>query len=193
MRTVLLCLALFFSTTIAQDAAWGNRKRGKAWSAETLRLIESAKLFNVVPTDIDSFCPNYRNADQKTRSAFWLMLISAMAKKESGLDTAALYVEPFMNRDSEYVVGRGLLQVAMDDKEANGCRIRDTLDLFHAKVNLACGIHILNKLVRKDLRIGSYRGEKNGRGIARYWSVLRFSNPAQRWIRRTTKNAACCK
>ena len=181
------------SLATAQEAAWGSRKRGRLWTAETLRLIDSVKLFNVVPTDIDSFCPNYRNADPPARSAFWVMLVSAMAKRESGFDTAALYVEPFMNRDSEYVVGRGLLQVAMDDKAAHGCRIRDTLDLFHPGVNLACGVRILNQLVRRDLRIGSYRGEKHGRGAACYWSVLRFSNPGQRWIRRTTKAAGCCK
>lgn len=112
--------------------------------------------------------------DHSARTQFWVALLSAMAREESGLDPSTQFVEPKVRDASgKKVVSRGLLQISIEsaNQQRYGCDIAKADDLHDPTTNLACGVKILNYWVAQDGYVGAQK--KRHVGGARYWSVLR--------------------
>ncbi len=173
------------STSITPEVDWVHKAAADEWTDLTGVAIDEigAPLVASVPSDAEAFCPAFRQLSSEGRRAFWISLISAMARFESSFDPSVSFDEKkhcpscawAVTRDGRNVVSRGLLQLSQES--ANGYRgcsvpVADELRLHEPALNLMCGVAIMSKLVSED---GVISGGRPGswQGGARYWSVLR--------------------
>ena len=172
------------------EVDWSAKAESDEWTSFTLAAIDEigSALLVSEPSDIDTFCPAYVDRDQDGRRAFWVSLLSAMARLESNFDPAVSYNEKenctypgckdeFTTQDGRPVVSRGLLQLSQES--ANGyrnCSVPITNEelLHDPKVNLRCAVAIMARWVEADGKIS--QTEPPWLGGARYWSVLRRQN-----------------
>jgi len=169
--TMSICLVASASTqprTSSEGARadWDHVAAGAQWTritAEQLRSI-GQPLLDTVPRDVASFCPRYSSMARDDRVAFWVALISAMARFESGFDPGVSFDEyahcrtddcrrRMTTRDGRHVVSRGLLQLSQESaNNYRGCSVapRDEARLHDAAVNLTCSVAIMNRLVTRD-------------------------------------------
>lgn len=180
------------------EALWtqalGDNETTQFWTEETVRQIQLEKLAETEPADVQEFCSNYSSLSENDRTGFWLVLVSAMSEKESGHDPSVSFKESFKNSQGEYVVSRGLLQLSRESANGYKCKV-DDVSLHDAVVNLSCGVRILARWVKKDLRIHSesISGKIIHRGGARYWSVLRPSSSSLSFIKDATSSSEKCQ
>jgi hypothetical protein len=66
-------------------ARWDHRPEAARWTDKTLTALSShgAPLVNMVPSDVATYCPAYAENGPGERKAFWVGLLSALAKHES--------------------------------------------------------------------------------------------------------------
>ena len=138
-------------------ASWDHKPQSKAWTSATLMALEThgAALVNVVPADIDRYCPAYPEADPQTRKAFWVNMLSALAKHESTW-------QPRVSGGG----GRwhGLLQISPGTARGYGCKATSSEALKDGSANLACAVRIMAVTVPRDRVIS-----RGMRGIAADW------------------------
>jgi hypothetical protein len=108
------------------------------------------------------------------RKEFWVKLITEMIRYESDFNPQSKYTEAFSDSTGQRVVSRGLLQISYESARGYGCPIKRVEDLHDSKLNIECGVRILNRWVPRDRMIGT-----NKLGGARYWAVLRESSKAR--------------
>lgn len=156
-------------TSVSYKADWDSQKDGNEWTKILSVAIDryGQDLLSAKPSDGGTY--SYQQTKQ-----FWIMLISSMARFESAFKPETSYTEKFADANGVRVVSRGLLQISIESGKGYGCVIPKAEDLHDPKVNLECGVKILNKWVPKDGVIGT-----NKKGGARYWSVLRESNSSR--------------
>jgi hypothetical protein len=129
------------------------------------------------PLDADKFSKSYAKDPLK----FYIKLIAAMAKFESGFKPECTYTESFEDVKGKKVISRGLLQLSIESCNSYGAKLKDAKELHDPITNLKCGVLILNKWIKKDNYIGSAK-----LGGARYWSCLRDTSKSQAKIRALT-------
>ena len=63
---------------------WDHRPEAAEWTMATRGALadHGAALVDLVPEDIDTWCPAYETADRGARELFWTGLFSALAKHE---------------------------------------------------------------------------------------------------------------
>ena len=161
-----LCLA--FSTPAAANEAkstpnlpamrWDHTTSGAAWTAEALARVadHDAELTNLIPKDVETYCPGYAKASDEDRRAFWVAILSATAKYESGYNAKA------MGLHGRYV---GLMQISLATARRSGCEATTTASLKDGAANLSCAIDIIAPRVAED---GMLAGDGHS-GIARDW------------------------
>lgn len=189
---VLACLPSFAQAALPA-ARWDSKPDGRAWTQMTLNSLgqHGAGLLGMVPSDIGSFCPAYSAADQDKRMAFWVGLISALAKWESNYKPETKFTEPnIFDAQGNRVVSRGLLQISIESGRGYGCIIPQAEALHDPVVNLACTVRIMNRLITRDGLIGSTASP--WKGAAAYWSPFRKAD-RRRDIRDWTKQQAYCR
>lgn len=193
--TLLICAVGSASVGHAQDyAAWKKVNKDGSWTLAAERAVKATKLVTLVPKDITTFCPAYDQLDANKRMHFWVGLLSAMAKLESGFKPETKYVEPdIVDANKQNVVSRGLLQISIEsaNQKAYGCGIQQTEDLHRVDVNLNCAAQIMQHWVEKDDLIAA--ASKPAVGAARYWSVLRAWRGHLDEIASFTKSMGACK
>lgn len=191
----------------AIEADWNARPQGAEWSALTGQAIDEVGqgLLTTVPEDIPTYCANYETLDAAGRREFWIGLISAMARFESGFDPSVSFDEyehcpseacrrSMTTQDGRHVISRGLLQLSQESANNYarfGCRvpIAEEETLHDPALNLRCTVAILNRWVTRDLLISSMQNH----GGARYWSVLRPSSPRLARIQAYTSQTQQCR
>ena len=69
---------------------WDHRPEAASWTSRAMTAVAArdSELAATVPGDIENFCPGYATAAVGQRRAFWVGLISATAKYESGFNQA---------------------------------------------------------------------------------------------------------
>ncbi len=143
---------------------WDFHPEAPAWTAATLTALEShgAVLDDIVPADIEAFCPGYETKPEPERRAFWAGFFSALAKHEST-----------WNPNASGGGGRwiGLLQIAPATARNYGCSADSTAELKNGAANLSCAIRIASVQVARD---GMVAGN-GARGVGRDWAPLRSS------------------
>ncbi|HLD68572.1 MAG TPA: transglycosylase SLT domain-containing protein [Pseudomonas sp.] len=193
--TLLICALGTASIGHAQDyAAWKTVNKDGSWTLIAESAVKGTKLVALAPKDITDFCPAYSQLDADKRLHFWVGLLSAMAKPESGFKPETKYVEPdILDANKQNVVSRGLLQISMEsaNQKAYGCGIQQAEDLHRVDVNLNCAARIMQHWVEKDERVAAM--SKPAVGAARYWSVLRAWRGHLDEIAGFTKGMQVCK
>jgi hypothetical protein len=176
MKILLVALALLAATSVlSQDyAAWAKKNTDGSWTAFAENAVANSNLPNTFPADIDKFCPGYKTKDAIDRKVFWVGLISIIAKPESNFKPETTYTESFNDAKGKKVISRGLLQISIEsaNQKKYSCDIKKSENLHDPKVNIDCGVKILEAWVKTDNVIATYVGQAPIGG-GRYWSTLR--------------------
>ena len=175
LRTALLLALMALATTqveakVKKPAAplpamrWDAAPHGAEWTKEALLQVadHDGELTSTVPDDIDVYCPGYATATKDERRAFWVGLLSATAKYESGFNQAAV------GGAGRYV---GLMQISLPTARNYDCDATTAASLKDGTANLSCAVDIVAPHVAAD---GMVAGQGN-RGIARDWGPWQSS------------------
>ncbi|MEK7357521.1 MAG: murein L,D-transpeptidase catalytic domain family protein [Bdellovibrionota bacterium] len=188
-----------------EASSYASGGRGKLWSQHAYDVVarDGAKLI-AGSSDITSFCPKYASLTLNKKITFWVYLVSAMTKYESGFNPAMRFHESTMGIDpitKEPVQSEGLLQLSYQDKipyptlctefnwavDKNLSRTDPNKTILSPYKNLTCGIRILSKLVGSKGAISFSSGH--------YWSVLilggRYTKVPE--IKALTNSVSFCK
>ena len=146
--------------TMALPAAqWDDTAQGASWTRATLVALEqnAPGIVDVVPADIDTWCPGYADNTDQQRRAFWVGVMSAISWYES--------------RHQEAVVGAGryfgLMQIWPTTARGYDCRA-DTGDaLKDGEANLACATRIMAVTIERDGVVAANQG-----GLAADWGPM---------------------
>ena len=117
-------------------------------------------LAGAVPSDIAAWCPGYSQASLHERRAFWVGMLSALARYESRWNPAAA------GGGGRWV---GLMQISPQTARTHGCTATTAAALKDGAANLACAVRIVAAQVGRD---GAVAGKGN-RGLGRDWMPLR--------------------
>ncbi len=149
---------------------WDGVPDGRLWTAETMAAIEThgAALLDVVPADIDTWCPGYREADAEGRALFWTGLISALSKHESTWNPRAV---------GGGGLWYGLVQIAPGTARGYGCEAKSGEALKDGVANLRCGVRIMASTVPRDGVVSA-----GMRGVAADWGPFHSDRKHQDMI-----------
>lgn len=161
-----------FSTSGGIDDAfpmrWDHVPQAPEWEAAGLAALDgpAAALTDLVPADIDSWCPAYEQAKQPQREAFWLGLMSALARHESTWNEAAVGGG-----------GRwyGLVQISPATARHYGCQATSGAELLDGSANVSCALRIWAQTVPRDGVVAEGQG-----GIAADWGPMHPSQSRKR-------------
>lgn len=159
------------------DARWDDTRHAEVWTAATVAAIRAAPndLSTIVPRDIMDWCPAYAMNPPHLREAFWVGVISALARHESTFNPRAV------GGGGQWY---GLLQIYPPTARHFDCRATSGDALTDAESNLACAVRIMSVTVRRDQAVALHDGR--WRGIAADWGPM--SNDIKRaemsaWVR----------
>lgn len=149
------------ATTALPVMRWDHHPQAEAWTRATLDALraEGQVLRDLVPEDIEHWCPGYETATPAQRDAFWAGLFSALAKHESTWNPKA------RGGGGKWL---GLLQIAPATARGYGCDLPEA-GLFDGRANLACAVRIAAVQVPRD---GLVAGD-GAQGIGRDWGPMR--------------------
>lgn len=147
---------------------WDHVPAATAWEEAGQAALDShaAILPELVPEDIDTWCPAYSEADEPQREAFWLGLMSALARHESTWNERAVGGG-----------GRwfGLVQISPATARLYGCQARSGQALLDGSANVSCALRIWAHTVPRDGVVADGR-----RGIAADWGPMHPSQAHKR-------------
>lgn len=141
---------------------WDHRDEAPDWTGRTLMAVaqEDQALAMTIPADITTWCPGYPEASLAERRAFWVGLLSALAKHESTWNPKAA------GGGGRWI---GLTQIAPATARNYGCDATTTAELKDGAANLACAVEIMADQVARD---GVVAGSGT-RGVGRDWAPFR--------------------
>ncbi len=144
-------------------ARWHFRDDARLWTRAALSAITAHGngLEEIVPRDIAAWCPGYPQAPAHLRRAFWVGMMSALAKHESTWRPEAV---------GGGHLWYGLLQIYPDTARRYGCRARTGAALTDPAENLSCAVRIMAVTVRRDNAIAVHDGR--WRGVAADWGPM---------------------
>ncbi|KIN64620.1 Transglycosylase SLT domain protein [Sulfitobacter noctilucicola] len=164
-----------FDTHLRPPARRGNlprtrfqHKGGHAlWTRAALSALKQhgKPLVNLVPADIQNWCPNYPLADDATRRAFWVGFLSALSKHESTYKASAV---------GGGGLWYGLLQILPSTARGYKCNVGTGEALKNGAANLSCAVRIMAHTVPRDGVIHGYKG-KRGQGVTADWGPMHSS------------------
>lgn len=173
-------------------AAWDSEPEGRAWTDITHLAVDElgAALLTAVPEDVGAYCPRYEALGAAERRAFWVHVISVLARFESNYKPAVQYKESFTDSKAQPVISRGLLQISKESANGYGCKIGDAQELHDPTINLRCGVRILARWITRDGVIAR-RTDGKWKGAARYWSPFRRDNSRETIARESAAQSYC--
>jgi hypothetical protein len=144
-------------------ARWDFRSDSSSWAPAALSAMRShgQRLEETVPRDIANWCPGYVNNPPHMRRAFWVGMMSALAKHESTYRPEAV---------GGPNLWYGLLQIYPDTARRYGCRATTGEALKDPEDNLSCAIRIMNVTVPRDNAIAVR--DSRWRGVAADWGPM---------------------
>ena len=142
------CSSVAMSTKEPVVMRWDHRPEAEQWTQASLTALQNhgAALPQLVPADIEEFCPGYEEASLEERRLFWTGLLSALAKHESTWRPEAA------GGGGKWI---GLLQIAPGTARAYGCRAQDVTSLKDGAANLSCAIRNIARTVQRDGVVGA--------------------------------------
>ncbi|WP_342751802.1 transglycosylase SLT domain-containing protein [Aliiruegeria haliotis] len=158
---------------------WDHRPESDNWTDTALEALRShgSVLPSLVPHDIETWCPGYATASLEDREAFWIGLISTLAKHESTWNPAAVGGG-----------GRwfGLVQIAPSTARLYGCEARSGTALKNGSQNVSCAIRIMSRTVPRDGVVS-----RGMRGVAADWGPFHSSKKRNDMIAWTNAQPFC--
>lgn len=144
-------------------AMWDSRDDGDAWTRAVLTSLstDASALEDVIPRDISKWCPTYANNPPERRRAFWVGMMSALARQESTLNPSA------MGGGGQWV---GLLQIYPPTARHYGCAARTAEALRNPEANLSCAARIMAVTVARDDAVAIH--DTRWRGVAADWGPM---------------------
>ena len=144
-------------------AVWDSRHDGDDWTRAVLTALstDAAALQDVIPRDISTWCPTYASNPPERRRAFWVGMMSALARQESTLNPNA------MGGGGQWV---GLLQIYPPTARQYGCEARTAEALRDPEANLACAARIMAVTVVRDDAVAIH--DSRWRGVAADWGPM---------------------
>lgn len=149
---------------VAPPMRWDHHPEAEEWTESTLVALSTkdALLSEMVPADIDTWCPAYPEAPIEARRAFWAGLLSTVAKYESTWNPKA------SGGGGRWI---GLMQISPRTAANYGCEATSVGALKDGEANLECAVEIMSEQVARDQMVAG--GGKQG--IGRDWAPLRSS------------------
>lgn len=138
---------------------WDHRPEAAAWTRAAMAAAMSGPLTTVVPGDIAAWCPAYAQNSPRQRAAFWVGLLSALAKHESTWNPQAV------GGGGQWF---GLMQISPATAKGYGCGATSGAALQDGSANLSCAIRIIGQTVSRDGVVAAGRG-----GVAADWGPFR--------------------
>jgi hypothetical protein len=147
---------------VAPPMGWDHRPEAEEWTESTLVAVSTKDplLSQVVPQDIQAWCPGYAEAPIEERRAFWAGLLSAVAKYESTWNPQA------SGGGGRWI---GLMQISPRSAANYGCEATSPGELKDGEANLECAVQIMSGWVARDQLVAG----PGNRGIGRDWAPLR--------------------
>lgn len=154
--------------------------QGQIWTRAALSALKThgRVLTDMVPRDIDAWCPAYPDADANGRRAFWVGFLSALAKHES------TYRADAVGGGGKWY---GLLQILPSTARGYGCRAGSGTALKHGPDNLSCAIRIMARTVPRDGVVSH-----GMRGVAADWGPF-HSRSKREDMRAWVRGQSYCK
>ena len=147
---------------------WDHVPASETWEQAGFAALQShaSVLPQLVPGDIEAWCPGYPEAAEEERAAFWLGLMSALARHESTWNERAVGGG-----------GRwfGLVQISPATARHYGCQAQSGEALLNGAANVSCALRIWATTVPRDGVIS-----ENTRGVAADWGPLHPSQAEKR-------------
>lgn len=158
-------------------ARWPKASDGDLWSRAAISALRGhgKALPQTVPRDIGNWCPAYPQATVAQREAFWVGLMSTLAKHESTYRPTAV---------GGGGLWYGLLQILPATARGYGCRARDGNALKHGPSNLSCAVRIMAVTVPRDNVVS-----QGMRGVAADWGPFhsrKKRTDMMAWMRQQT-------
>lgn len=145
------------------ETRWDFQPGSQSWTLAALSALRShgSRMQETVPRDIENWCPAYEDNPPHLRRAFWVGMMSALAKHESTYRPTAVG-----GPDLWY----GLLQIYPDTARRYGCHATTGDALKDPEDNLSCAIRIMNVTVPRDNAIAVR--DTRWRGVAADWGPM---------------------
>ena len=145
------------------ETRWDNRADADTWTRAVLSALngQAHDLSDVLPRDISRWCPAYAQNPEYLRDAFWVGMISALARHESMMNPRAV------GGGGQWY---GLLQIFPPTARHFGCAATTGEELMNPTVNLACAARIMTATVRRDQAVAVLDGR--WRGVAADWGPM---------------------
>ncbi|MFT6531752.1 MAG: hypothetical protein ACJASC_001298 [Limimaricola cinnabarinus] len=145
------------------EARWDGKPGAGLWTRGLMAALRgpASDLADVVPNDIATWCPAYADNPPRLRRAFWVGVMSALARFESrhradAVGGGGLY--------------HGLLQILPGTARGYGCVARDGAMLRDPVRNLSCAARIMARTVTRDRAVALKDGRRAG--IAADWGPM---------------------
>ncbi len=160
---------------------WDHLPQGDAWTAATLAAIadHGQPLIDMVPGDIDTWCPAYPKADTDQRALFWTGLISTLAKHESTWDPAEV------GGGNRWF---GLVQISPATARFYGCEAGTGAALKQGEANLTCAVRIMAVTAPRDGVVSA-----GMRGIAADWGPFHSTRKRTDMLDWVSSQSYCVK
>lgn len=158
---------------------WDHRPESDRWNSTAVSALRShgAVLPAIVPQDIETWCPGYATASKEDREAFWVGLISALAKHESTWNPGAV------GGGGQWY---GLVQISPQTARGYGCKATSGSALKNGADNVSCAIRIMSSTVRRDGVVS-----RGMRGVAADWGPFHSSSKRNDMIAWTKAQPFC--
>lgn len=168
--------------TFVPRARWDSRPGSAMWTRAAMSAVgtQGADLSEVVPRDIERWCPAYATNSDELRSAFWVGMMSALSHFESTMNPGAV---------GGGGLWFGLLQISPDTAFRYGCRASSGDGLTDAEDNLSCAARIMSVTVRRDQAVALYDGR--WRGVAADWGPMTDPAKIEAMANWTSQQAYC--
>ena len=157
---------------------WAHQPDHILWNRAALSALKThgQPLVDMVPADVEDWCPSYEQAHPAKRRACWLGFLSALAKHESTYRPGAV------GGGGKWY---GLLQILPATARGYGCNVGTGDALKSGAANLSCAIRIMAVTVP---RVGVSYG-RGGKGVAADWGPMRSASKRADmagWLKRQT-------
>jgi len=162
--------------------AWDHRDEAPDWTASGLQAVSShgQGLVETVPQDIDTWCPSYEKNGPQKRAAFWVGLLSALARHESTWQPDAI------GGGGQWF---GLTQISPATARGYGCKAQSGQALLNGADNISCAVRIASFQVARDAAVVT--DGDNWRGMARDWAPFRSASKRETMAAFTSAQPYC--
>lgn len=142
---------------------WEHKAGSDLWTRAALSALmtHGAAIEDVIPRDIDTWCPAYAQNSPELRRAFWVGMMSALSKHESTYNPRAV---------GGPNLWYGLLQIYPDTARRYGCFARTGEALKNPTDNLSCAVRIMAVTIPRDRAVALHDGR--WRGVAADWGPM---------------------